>query len=108
VYNVIGIELPQSELVLTKNRDFKWNFTNLDSSGLAINYPAGSLYFELYHTTTPTVWSFTISGSSADLKVESEVVNTVPNRTKWQLVFKPAGEASGGDPVAFGIVRVQA
>lgn len=103
---VIGVDLEQDELVLTKGRDFRWTFTNLNSSGAPTNFPSGSLYFEVY-TDTMKTWTFTISGSSASLKVESTEVDTVPNRTKWQLVFRPTGEAAGGDPIARGVVRVQ-
>lgn len=102
----IGVEVDTVDLVLTKHRDFKWAFQNLDDNDNPTNFPAGTLYFELYHTTTPTVWAFTISGSTATIKVESEVVNTVPNRTKFQLVFRPSGETAGGDPLAKGVVRI--
>ena len=44
---VIGIELDSDTLVLTKGRDFKWYFENLDTNGQAIDYPPGELYFEL-------------------------------------------------------------
>lgn len=54
-----------------------------------------------------TLWNFTIDGDTASLKVESEVVDTIPNRCHWQLVFQPEGEADGGDPVAAGIVKTQ-
>jgi len=50
---VIGVELDQDELVLTKGRDFKWAFVNLDASGAAQAFPDGTLYFELY--TSPGV-----------------------------------------------------
>ena len=103
---VIGVELDQGELVLTKGRDFRWTFSNLDASGNPTAFPSGSLYFEVYGSSTLT-WTFTISGSSASLKVESTVVDSVPNRTRWQLVFKPTGEAAGGDPIARGVVRIQ-
>jgi hypothetical protein len=64
------------------------------------------LYFEL-DTSPVTTWTFGISGSDATIKIESTVVDTIPARTKWQLIFKPSGEAAGGDPVARGIVMVQ-
>ena len=54
-----------------------------------------------------TLWEFTIAGTKASLKVESEAVDKVANRTHWQLVWLPAGEPAGGDPVARGVVRVQ-
>lgn len=103
---VIGVDLDQDELVLTRNRDFRWNFVHLNSSGVEEDYPAGSLYFEL--ATSPlTTWTFSIDGAEASLKVESDQVNLIPNRCKWQLVFRPSGEVAGGDPIARGIVRVQ-
>jgi hypothetical protein len=104
--SVIGLELDSSSLVLTKGRDFKWGFKNVDESGVAVNYPPGSLFIELY-TSPVTKWPFTISGSEAVCKVESEEVDKIPSRTHWQLVFLPQGEVAGGDPVARGTVKVQ-
>lgn len=103
---VIGVELDPSELVLTKGRDFQWSFTNLDSNRDPLPFPAGSLYFELA-TSPVTTWTFTVVGAYANLKVESEAVDVIPARTSWQLVFKPAGESAGGEPLALGTVRVQ-
>lgn len=103
---VIGTEIEPSTLVLTKNRDFRWNFQNLDDNDQPVNFPAGSLYFELA-TSPVTTWTFSVTGAMAYLKVESEAVNLIPARTKWQLVFRPSGEAAGGDPLARGVVVVQ-
>lgn len=103
----IGVELDSETLVLTKNRDFRWTFQNLDENGNGINFPAGSLFFEIYVGDTVINWPFSISGANATIKVESAVVNTIPTRSKWQLVFLPTGEAAGGDPIARGTVRVQ-
>lgn len=104
--SVIGTELDASSLVLTKNRDFRWHFVNLGAGDVPEAFPAGSLYFEL-ETSPTTTWSFNISGDTASLKVESEAVNLIPNRTRWQLVFRVTGEAAGGDAVARGTVMVQ-
>lgn len=106
--SVIGVPLETSTLVLTKGRDLRITFQSKNESGADVNFPAGSLFFEIATSPTPLTWTFTISGASATLKVESTVVDTVPDRTKWQLVFMPTGEAAGGDPVAMGIVKVQA
>ena len=54
-----------------------------------------------------TIWPLTISGSDADIKVESEDADLVSRRTRWQLVFMPDGEPAGGDPVTRGRVMVQ-
>lgn len=105
--SVIGLKLNSDTLVLTTGRDFKWNFQNLDESGNAADFPAGSLYFELSNTSPVTQWPFTISADTATIKVESDQADLIPDRTKWQLVFLATGEAAGGDPVALGTVKRQ-
>jgi hypothetical protein len=52
-------------------------------------------------------WHFNIAGSIASLKVESEAVNKINNRTNWQLVFLADGEPAGGDAIARGTVVTQ-
>lgn len=52
-------------------------------------------------------WSFDIEDATATIKVESYEVDKIPPRSRWQLVFLPAGEAEGGDPIARGRVTVQ-
>lgn len=105
--SVIGTELEMSSLVLTKGRDFRWIFRNLGEGDVPTPFPAGSLYFE-FDTTPVKTWQFTVSGTDASIKVESVDVDQIPNRTRWQLVFRPSGESAGGDPIARGVVRVQA
>ncbi|QHB41187.1 hypothetical protein SEA_CHUPACABRA_3 [Mycobacterium phage Chupacabra] len=102
--SVIGPQLDQDTLVLTRGRDFKWSFENLDATGQPVDFPAGSLFFEFENGTK---WNFTIGGPVATIKIESEAVNQIAARTKWQLVFLPEGEESGGDPIALGLVQIQ-
>lgn len=109
---VIGIELAADQLVLTKGRDFRWAFENLDEAGEPIDYPAGALYFEFPTiidglSSEPVKWPFTIAGSLATIKKESTEVAGIPGRSKWQLVFLADGEAAGGEPIARGTVKVQ-
>lgn len=104
---IFGLELIEDSLVLTEGRDFRWGFDNLGDDDEPEDFPDGELYFELYHTDPPTVWEFTITGPSAELKVESSAVDLVPSRTRWQLVWLPDGEAAGGEPLARGRVVVQ-
>lgn len=104
----IGVKPESDTLYLWRGRDFKWNFDNLDVSGALQDFPAGELFFELeVGGAEPVKWVFEILGSRATLKVESEAVDLVPDRTLWQLVFLADGEASGGDPISRGrVVRV--
>lgn len=53
-----------------------------------------------------TIWDFVIDGSNASIKVESEEVNKVSQRTPWQLVFLPDGEESGGEGIDKGTVTI--
>ena len=102
----IGLELEPTTLVLTKGRDFKWTFENLDEDGEPEDYPPGDLFFVI-DTSPDTQWDFIIIGSTATIKIESTAVDLIPARTTWQLVFLPDGEAAGGDPVARGTVVIQ-
>lgn len=102
----IGIKLTNDSLVLTRGRDFKWAFQNLDANGDPIDFPDGELYFEFDLPETDN-WDFTIDGSVATIKVESTVADTIPERTEWQLVWLPDGEPAGGEAVSIGKVQVQ-
>ncbi|QNJ56956.1 hypothetical protein SEA_BENGIVUITTON_6 [Mycobacterium phage BengiVuitton] len=53
-----------------------------------------------------TIWDLTINGSQASIKVESEDADKIGPRTIWQLVFLPAGEPAGGDPIGRGRTEV--
>lgn len=104
----IGVKPDNNTLYLWRGRDFKWNFDNLDTSNAPQDFPAGELFFEFATGAETSVrWTFDIVGSRATLKVESEEVAQVPDRTLWQLVFLADGEAAGGDPIDRGrVVRV--
>lgn len=102
----IGIPLDADTLVLTRGRDFNWTFQSLGTNGAPVDFAAGDLFFEFNNPDIDN-WDFVIDGDTASVQVESTVVDTVPARTKWQLVFVPEGEAAGGEAVALGVVQVQ-
>ncbi|AUV61962.1 minor tail subunit [Mycobacterium phage SWU2] len=102
----IGIKLPSEPLILTTGRDFKWAFVNLDAEMEPTDFPAGDLFIEFTGLDVDD-WHFDITGHLAMLKVESEVVDTISNRTAYQLVWLPDGEPEGGDVIAVGRVQVQ-
>ncbi|MDP7733654.1 LtfC-like domain-containing protein [Mycobacterium paragordonae] len=43
----IGVALDLDRLVLTRGRDFKWSFENVNAQGLPVDFPDGDLFFEL-------------------------------------------------------------
>jgi hypothetical protein len=108
--SVIGPVFEPDRLYLTRGRDFKWAYRLVDCDGNPVDFPKGRLYFEfaeLGDGLEPVVWEFGIEGDVASLKVESELADLIPDRTRWQLVFLADGEPVGGDPVSLGSVKVQ-
>ena len=103
---VVGPVFAPDKMFLTRGRDFKWAYQLVNEQNTPTNFPAGRLYFEIA-TNPVTTWEFAISGSYASLKVEHDKADLIPDRTHWQLVFLPTGEAAGGDPIAIGTVKVQ-
>jgi hypothetical protein len=103
----IGPIFCADKLVLTRGRDFKWVYQLTDTQGVPVDFPPGELYFEFSTAPAVTKWEFSISGSIASIKRESEDVDLIGNRTKFQLVWLPDGEIAGGDPVSLGTVQVQ-
>ena len=103
---VIGPVFAPDKLYLTRGRDFRWAYKLVDKDGTPVDFPAGRLFFEIA-TQPQTQWEFSISGAEATLKIESEEADQIADRTKWQLVWMPADEPAGGDPVALGTVKVQ-
>lgn len=105
--SVIGPVFAPDKMYLTTGRDFKWAYELVDKDNKPVPFPAGKLYFELYTSPTPLMWQFNITGSKAVLKVEHQVADTVPDRTKFQLVFLATDEPAGGDPISIGTVKRQ-
>jgi hypothetical protein len=79
----IGIALGSDRLVLTRRRDFKWFFDNLDEDDTPIDFPAGRLFFELdtggAHNSEQIVRIFRAKGGTYDLTVN---VDPVPGVTE--------------------------
>jgi hypothetical protein len=106
--SVIGPVFQPDKLFLTTGRDFKWAYQLVDAAGVPVDFPAGKLYFEFFTCDdVPAVWDFVIDGSVASIKVEHEIADNIPNRTKFQLVFLHESEPAGGDPISLGSVQRQ-
>lgn len=68
-------------------------------------FPAGFELFYVIHTATPLQWDFVITGDTAELKIESEVVDTVPVRTEWQLMSRENTAPTTETEVCWGTVK---
>ena len=99
----VGHVVDDDVMFLTAGRDMYWGIEFSEPCGAPVDVSHGDLFFEFDSDR----WFFTVDGHRATLKVESEVVDLVPDRARWQLVFLPAGEAAGGVCLARGYVRRQ-
>lgn len=104
---VIGPVFEPDKLFLYTGRDFKWAYQLVDKTGVPVDFPPGRLYLEFCTCPEKTEWDFVIEGSVGTVKVEHEVADLIPNRTKFDLVFMHEGEAAGGDPITRGTVSRQ-
>lgn len=98
-------------LELVAGGDYMWSFElrygpSHAKAGQPQPFPAGSLFYRILTEPVETRWPFVISGASASMKIESEDVAKVPDRTRFQLVWLPDGETAGGQVWAMGKVRV--
>lgn len=106
--SVMGVFLNPEPLPLYRGRDYQRTFVSKDATTKQpIPFPAGSLYIE-FCGTPPKKFTATINGSNAVFKIESEDCDKIADRTKYQLVWMPAGEAAGGQCVGYGNVKVVA
>jgi hypothetical protein len=108
---IFGVVPGCAILELVPGGDYVWNFDLKYApghvlAGQAQVFPAGQLFYRIFTEPVETKWPFTIAGSTASLKVESEDVVKVSDRTKFHLVWLPAGELAGGQVWAMGKVRV--
>lgn len=105
-------------LIYAPLRHFDYQFINdkaltpmpaiTGTSSLTGQTPTLSVVQDVKGRAPFTIWPLTISGTQATIKVESEDCDAMPDRTPWQLVFLPDGEAAGGEAVARGVVKAQA
>ena len=100
----VGHPVDEDVMFLTAGRDMDWGIEFTEPCGTPVDIAHGDLFFDFPNSDR---WFFTVSGNKATLKVESEVVDRVADRSRWQLVFLPHGEAAGGVCLARGYVRRQ-
>lgn len=108
---VFGVVPDCATLELVDGADYSWHFTLKYPQGHAQAgqdqpFPAGQLFYRIFTSPVETKWQFTVAGSVASIKVESDEVVKVPDRTRFHLVWLPAGELAGGQVWAIGKVRV--
>jgi len=108
---IFGVVPGCATLELVEGGDYVWNFelrfpADHAQAGLPQPFPPGSLVYRIFTEPVETVWPFTLSGAVASVKVESEEVAKIKDRTRFHLVWLPAGELAGGQVWATGKVRV--
>lgn len=108
---VFGVSPDCATLELVDGGDYVWNFElrfppGHVQAGQPQPFPPGSLFYRIFTVPVETKWQFTVSGAEASIKVESEQVALIPDRTRFHLVWLPVGEMAGGQVWATGKVRV--
>ena len=98
-------------LELVAGADYMWSFelrypSTHVQAGQPQAFPAGQLFYRIFTAPVETVWPFTVAGAVASMKVEEVEVAKIPDRSRFHLVWLPAGELSGGQVWAVGKVRV--
>ncbi|WP_428847105.1 DUF7264 domain-containing protein [Nocardia arthritidis] len=83
-------------LILITGDDFKWAYTWMPNGSQAPFPPNRELYYEFKNGTGGAwsgslKWVYTISGAVASIRVESEIADTITNRTPYRLVFRDKG-----------------
>jgi|SRR6185312_16783774 len=99
---------PKYVLPLAKGGDLSVNFQNNPSGdgSTFVNYGAGvgvSLVIDV--PDSPITAPATISGSSANVKIESTVTDTVPAGTGWRLVVSNPTSPTTEIVAAYGTVK---
>lgn len=95
---------PKGKLNLPTVGDFRYWYRFEDGR----DFPVGAkLYYLLGDPEETQVrWDFVIVGGTASLKIESEVVRTVEERTKYWLMFQdPTTSPTTEDEVQTGTVK---
>jgi hypothetical protein len=108
---VFGVVPECATLELVEGGDYVWNFElkyppGHAQAGAPQPFPSGQLFYRIFTDPVETKWQFTIAGSTASIKTESEEVAKIKDRTRFHLVWLPAGELAGGQVWAVGKVRV--
>lgn len=104
----MGTFIEPEPLPLYRGRDYKKTFVSCDATTRQPTpFPPGELYIELCGNP-PKVFQAVINGANAVIKIESEDCDKIADRTKYQLVWKDAGEPAGGQCVGFGNIKVVA
>lgn len=100
-----GRKIKAEKLYLIVNDDFEIVYT-WKVNGVPAPYPTGhELYYQFQNGTDGdwsggTKWPFTITGSTAYCRVESEAARAaIEDRTPYQLIFKRTDETPSLDRV---------
>jgi len=88
-----GRKAPVEPLVLITNDDFEWFYEWKDENGVSAPFPADhELYYQFKDGENGWVdgskWPFTIAGSIASIRTESDIANAMLARTPYELVLK--------------------
>lgn len=96
-----GNPTPKDTMTLNWGEDFIATFELQDDT-----FDAGFEMFYRFREMNPVVeWPFTLSGSVATCRVESEEADQIPAREKWQLMTREDSDPTTETQLVWGTVK---
>ena len=84
----IGGEPPLSgKIFVSRGCDRAFTIARRDTEGDPTDYPDGAAVYILIDAATPTKVDAVVSGANAAFHIQSAVLDTVTNSTKWRAVL---------------------
>lgn len=96
-----GNPTPKDVMTLNRGEDFIAEFELQDAE-----FDSGTEMFYRFFEMDPVIeWAFSVSGSSAVLKIESEEADLIPAREKWQLLMREPSDPTTETQICWGTVK---
>ena len=75
------------KIFVARGCDRAFTIARRDSLGAAVDYPVGASVYLLIDAATPAKVDAVVSGPNAAFHIQSTVLDTVTNSTKWRAVL---------------------
>lgn len=96
-----GNPTPKDEMTLNIGEDFIAHFELIDGEF----EPGFQMFYRFFEREPAVEWDFTIAGSNAHCRIESEEADQIPARAKWQLMTRQDGDPTTEIELCWGLVK---
>jgi hypothetical protein len=98
----IGDELTPTVMRVSKGADRKFTLRRHDTDDAPVDWDA-DIYISIdVDKAAPTRVDAVVTGETADLQIEAEVLDLVKNSTTWQVIMSQAGTPTLETPLLVG------